>query len=152
MADANKQLGAQISQQGVGAISIEHEDSDSDHQAGPHIELDLTCGLVDLQDEAAVAAAECAGALQARAGPGKSDDTSASDTSGASEDGPHSSHSSDMRSGGEPLLRDSLIQSADSKSAAVHAPARSLAQQPSHLHSRKVPPSQCRASASIEML
>ncbi len=58
MAQANAQLAAQVDQQGIEAFSIEHEQSDGESGPGPRIELDLTCGLVDLQDEVAVAAAE----------------------------------------------------------------------------------------------
>ena len=64
MAIANQQLGANIQQQGIEAYSLEHEASDSDSEAGPHIEMDLTCGLVDLQDDAAIAAAERAAMAQ----------------------------------------------------------------------------------------
>ncbi|KAK9820922.1 hypothetical protein WJX74_008123 [Apatococcus lobatus] len=100
MAVAHQQLGAQIDQQGVGPFSIEHEDSDSDSQAGPRIELDLTCGLVDLQDEAAVSAAEHAAAFQGHAAAHVSGSTYASESSADDAASPPSSNSSDTQARG----------------------------------------------------
>lgn len=153
MADANKQLGAQMNQVGPAAFSIEHATSDSDSEAGPHIELDLTCGLVDLQDEAAVAAAERAAALGNRATTEASgSSSSASDSSGTSEDdasSPSSSTSSDASSGSEP---DSLLQTTGSGCAASCIPRKLPCQQGFGGPSTALPSAKCRTHAAIQML
>ena len=87
MAQANEQLAAQVDQQGIEAFSIEHEQSDSESEPGPRIELDLTCGLVDLQDEVAVAAAEhAAGQLDSHHDQSSEESSSDDTSSSASED------------------------------------------------------------------
>ena len=69
MAKANEQLRSQIEQHGSTAFSIEHDETDrsddSEPDPSPYIELDLTCGLVDLQDTVALEAAEHAAARPA---------------------------------------------------------------------------------------
>ena len=152
MADANKQLGARMSQEGVAAFSIEHENSESECEAGPRIELDLTCGLVDLQDDTAVAAAEQAAAIGDRPTAGASDSSSTCDSSGASEDdasSPPSSTSSDASSGSEP---DSLIQATESGCAARYLPTKSSGQRVAGAHQSAVPSAKRKASAAIQLL
>ena len=86
MAKANEQLDAEINQQGIAAFSIEHDERCSDSEPGPQIELDLTCGLLDLQDDVAIAAAARAAAAQRDEqihDDESSDDSSSSDISAA---------------------------------------------------------------------
>lgn len=83
MAAANDQLQQAMADKPAGQFDIEEVDD----EAEKYIEMDLSCGVVDLKDDSAVLAAERAIAAGGGAGPMHAEDDASSDSDSDSADG-----------------------------------------------------------------